>query len=35
MHRDDLRHTLSDRGLWFAFLAAATAGSIVAFFIAP
>ncbi|MBA2253417.1 MAG: hypothetical protein H0W13_12070 [Nitrospirales bacterium] len=35
MYRNNLQHVSSDRGLWFAFVSAAAAGTIVAFFIAP
>lgn len=35
MYRNDIQHTVPERGLWLAFLAAVAAGSIVAFFIAP
>lgn len=35
MHRDETRSAYSDGGLWLAFVSAAVAGSLVAFFIAP
>lgn len=35
MYRHDIEPASSDRGLWWAFLSALVAGSVVAFFIAP
>lgn len=35
MYRNNLQHVSSDRGLWFAFVSAVAAGTLVALFIAP